>query len=177
MSVRACVRACLVFAMRKKKKKRTHSCGSERAGIVPYLRRAVQETEEHEELVRLAETRGDDAQGVHEWDSDQDLPTADRVRHGSPGVRARHHPDEDDRVEPSLRLGVELQVTLRTRQDEGHGYHVHLLAGADEAAHGEQEVVKLAIFCEKERNAVISRNARSTGTVSSPFSPEGETHR
>lgn len=125
--------------------------GSECAKNRAYLRRAVEKTEEHEEFVRLAETRGDDAQGVHERDSDQDLSTADRVRHGAPGVRARHHPDEDDRVEPSLRLGVELQITLRTRQDEGHGDHVHLLAGADEAAYREQEVMKLAIFCE-ERN-------------------------
>lgn len=115
-----------------------------------YLRSAVQETKQHEELVRLAEARGDDAQGVHERDGDQDLPTAESVRYGAPGVRPGHHANEDDRVEPSFRLGVELQVTLRTRQDEGHGDHVHLLAGADEAAHREQEVMKLAIFCKRE---------------------------
>lgn len=97
----------------------------------------------------MAEARGDDAQGVHERDGDQDLPTTEGVRYGTPRVRPGHHPDEDDRVEPSLRLGVEFQVTLRTRQDEGHGDNVHLLAGADEAAYREQEVMKLAIFCKE----------------------------
>lgn len=117
-----------------------------------YLRRAVQETEQHEEFVRLAEARGDDAKGVHERDGDQDLPTTESVRYGAPGVRPGHHPDEDDRVEPSFRLGIELQITLCTRQDEGHGDHVHLLARADEAAHSEQEVMKLAIFCENDND-------------------------
>lgn len=50
--------------------------------------------------------------------------------------------NENDAVEPALGVGVQAQVALRRRQDERHGHHVHLLAGAHEAAHHQQEIVE-----------------------------------
>lgn len=117
-------------------------------------RSAVKKTEEHEEFIRLAEAGGHDAKCVRERDGDENLPTTEGVRDGAPGVRAGHHADEDDRVQPSLGLRVEFQITLCTRQYEGHGDHVHLLAGADEAAYREEEVVELAIVCRNKMEPV-----------------------
>lgn len=109
-----------------------------------YLRCAVKEPEEHEESVGLAEGGGDDAEGVHDGDDDQDLLTAKRVGGTAPAISARHHADEDDRVEPSLGLGVEVEVALGCRQDEGHRDDVHLLRSAHEAKR-EGQSDKLAI--------------------------------
>lgn len=53
--------------------------------------------------------------------------------------------NEDDAVEPALGVGVEAQIALRRRQNEGHGHDVHLLAGAHEAAHHQQEIVEPAV--------------------------------
>lgn len=55
------------------------------------LRRSIEEPEDHEEDVGLAEARGDNAEGVHEADDNEDLSSAQRVSHGAPDVRSRHH--------------------------------------------------------------------------------------
>lgn len=49
-------------------------------------------------------------------------------------------------------MRAEVEVALRRRQDEGHGDDVHLLAGGDEPAHHEQEVVEAAIACAGATN-------------------------
>lgn len=117
--------------------------GSESGSI--YLRSTVEEPEEHEEGVVLAEGGGDDAEGIHNGDDDQNLLTADRVGGAAPTVGPRHHADEDDGVEPPLGLRVQTKVALGRRQDEGHRDDVHLLRRADEATYSQENVVKAAV--------------------------------
>lgn len=66
------------------------------------LRGAIDEPEEHEELVVLAEGGGDDGKRVDDGDSDEDTLAAQRVRNRAPRVCTHHHPDEDYTVQPSL---------------------------------------------------------------------------
>jgi len=113
-----------------------------------YLRCTIEESEEHEEAVGLREGRGDDAEGVHKRDDDEDLLAAKTVGDAAPEVGAHHHADEDDRVQPALGLRVQIQVTFRRRQDEGHRDDVHLLRGADQSADGQQYIMELAIAAQ-----------------------------
>lgn len=67
-----------------------------------YSRSAIDEAEEHEELVVLAEGGGDDRQRVDHGDGYEHALAAQRVRYRAPRVRAHHHADEDYAVQPSL---------------------------------------------------------------------------
>jgi hypothetical protein len=64
-------------------------CGVEKKVI--FSRCSVEEPEEHEEGVALAEAGGDDAHARHERDDDENFFAAQRVGHRAPNVRARHH--------------------------------------------------------------------------------------
>lgn len=113
-----------------------------------YLRCTIEKPEQHEEGVALRKGRGDDAEGVHERDDDENLLPAKGIGYAAPEIRPHHHANKDDRVQPSLSLRIQIQITFRRRQDEGHRNDVHLLGGADQSADGQQNIMELAITAQ-----------------------------
>lgn len=113
-----------------------------------YLRCAIEKAKQHEIAIGLRKRRGNDAEGIHERDDNEDLLAAKTVGDAAPEIGADHHANENDRVEPSFRSGIQIQITFSRWQDERHGYDVHLLGCADQAADGQQYVVEFAIFAQ-----------------------------